>query len=124
MGRTEKRRGSRPLEIRDWPFGSRGRRLLLEAVLLGEEPEDGWRKVDLERAAGVERGGVDRLLEGASSLRLLRWDGRRWRRSTPSPHLAVPLTELVALSRRLPAEPAAPLPRRTYTRRGASDPKP
>lgn len=120
MGRTEKRRGARPLEIRDWPFGSRGRRLLLEAVLLDPEPEGGWRKVELERAAAVERGGVDRLLEGASSLDLVRWDGGRWRRTSPPPPLAGPLEELVALSRLLPAAPAAPLPRRAYARRPSS----
>lgn len=120
MGRTEKRRGARPLEIRDWPFGSRGRRLLLEAVLLGDEPADGWRKVDLERAADVERGGVDRLVEGASSLDLLSWDaaGRRWRRGQPPPRVSGPLEELVALSRELPEAPIASLPHRPYTRPG------
>ena len=117
MGRTEKRRGARPLEIRDWPFGSRGRRLLLEAVLLGDEPGAGWRKVDLEHAAEVERGGADRLIEGASSLDLLRWDGSRWRRGEPPPRVAGPLEQLAQLTRELPAEPAAPLPRRPYTRR-------
>ena len=118
MGRTEKPRGARRLEIRDWPFGSRGRRLLLQAVLLGDEPEAGWRKVDLERAAGVERGGADRLIEGASSLGLLRWDGRRWRRGTPPPRVSGPLEDLVALSRELPDDPIAPRPRRPYSRRG------
>jgi hypothetical protein len=118
MGRTEKRRGARPLEIRDWPFGSRGRRLLLEAVLLGEEPDGGWRKVELERAAAVERGGADRLLEGATSLGLLHPVAGRWRRGEPSPRVAGPLEELVELSRNLPSEPVAPLPRRPYTRRG------
>ncbi len=117
MGRTEKPRGARPLELRDWPFGSRGRRLLLEAVLLGDEPEGGWRKVELERAAAVERGGADRLLAGAGSLGLLRWDGRRWRRADPPPPLSAPLRELVALSRELPAAPPAPLRRRPYRRR-------
>lgn len=118
MGRTEKRRGARPLEIRDWPFGSRGRRLLLEAVLLGDEPGGGWRKVELERAIGVERGGADRLLGGASALGLLSWNGRRWRRADPPPPLSGPLQELVALSRELPAAPPAPLPRRPYSYRG------
>lgn len=118
MDRTEKRRGARPLEIRDWLFGSRGRRLLLEAVLLDDEPSAGWRKVDLERAAAVERGGADRLLAGASSLGLLRWDGRRWRRGEPPPPLSGPLEQLVALSRELPAAPPAPLQRRPYRRRG------
>ena len=119
MGRTEKRRGARPLEIRDWPFGSRGRRLLLEAVLLGDEPAAGWRKVDLEAAAAVERGGADRLIEGASSLGLLRWDAEasRWHRGEPPPRVSGPLEELVALSRELPEEPISPLPKRAYTRR-------
>ncbi|MFN8151474.1 MAG: hypothetical protein U0R24_10180 [Solirubrobacterales bacterium] len=116
MGRTEKRRGSRTLEIRDWPFGSRGRRLFLGAVLLEAPPEDGWTKADLERAAGVERGGVDRLLDGAASLDLLRWDGRRWHRGEPPPRVAGPLEELVAVSRELPERSIEPLPRRAYTR--------
>lgn len=117
MGRTEKRRGSRPLGTRDWPFGSRGRRLFLEAVLLGDHPDGGWRKIDLERAAQVERGGVDRLLEGAVSLRLLDRDGTRWRPGEPSPRVADPLEELVRLSRELPDASIEPLPRRRYERR-------
>lgn len=117
MDRTEKLRGSRTLRTRDWPFGSRGRRLFLEAVLLGDPPEDGWRKSDLERAAEVERGGVDRLLEGAVSLRLLGRDGARWRPGQPSPRLADPLEELVRLSRDLPDAAIEPLPRRRYERR-------
>jgi hypothetical protein len=116
MARTEKLRGSRPLRTRDWPFGSRGRRLFLEAVLLGDPPEDGWRKSDLERAAEVERGGVDRLLEGAVSLDLLGADGARWRPGSPSPRVADPLEELVRLSRDLPDAPISPLPRRPYRR--------
>ena len=116
MARTEKLRGSRPLRTRDWPFGSRGRRLFLEAVLLDDPPADGWRKSDLERAAQVERGGVDRLLEGAVSLELLRPYESRWRPGAPSPRVADPLEELVRLSRDLPDAPIDPLPRRTYRR--------
>lgn len=86
-------------------------------MLLGDEPTAGWRKVELERAAAVERGGADRLLAGASSLGLLRWDGRRWRRADPSPPLSGPLEELVRLSRELPATPPTPLERRPYRRR-------
>jgi len=56
MARTEKLRGSRPLRTRDWPFGSRGRQLFLEAVLLDDPPAGGWRKSDLERAAQVLSG--------------------------------------------------------------------
>lgn len=117
MGRTEKLRGSRPLQIRDWPFGSRGRRLFLEAVLLDDPPEGGWRKVQLERAAGVERGGADRLLEGAGSLGLLRMQGGRWLRGDPEPALTGPLEQLVAMSRELPDTAIEPLPKRDYTRR-------
>lgn len=116
MGRTEKLRGSRPLRTRDWPFGSRGRRLFLEAVLLGDPPQGGWRKSDLERAAEVERGGVDRLLEGAVSLHLLDRDGGRWRPGVPSPRVAAPLEQLVELSRELPDAAIEPLPRRPYRR--------
>lgn len=118
MARTEKPRGARSLQIRDWPFGSRGRRLFLEAVLLGTTPADGWRKIDLERAAGVERGGADRLLEGARSLSLLQWDGRRWQPGSPAPQLADPLEQLVTLSRDLPDGAIASLPKRSYARRG------
>lgn len=117
MDRTEKRRGSRSIQIRDWPFGSRGRRLFLEAVLLGDPPRGGWRKVDLERAAGVERGGADRLLEGAASLDLVRAENGRWRPGSPPPLLAGPLEELLTLSRELPDGPIRPLPRRSYGRR-------
>ena len=120
MGRTEKSRGSRSIQIRDWPFGSRGRRLFLEAVLLGDPPHGGWRKSELERAAGVERGGADRLLEGAASLGLVRAESGRWLPGSPPPPLAGPLEQLVALSRELPADPIAPLPRRPYGERGRS----
>jgi hypothetical protein len=119
MARTEKLRGSRPVQIRDWPFGSRGRRLFLEAVLLGDAPEDGWRKSDLERAADVERGGADRLLEGASSLGLVRHDGGRWHPGFPPPRVAGPLELLVAASRDLPDDAIRPLPKRPYGRRNS-----
>lgn len=116
MGRTEKQRGSRSIQIRDWPFGSRGRRLFLEAVLLGDPPPGGWRKADLERAAEVERGGADRLLEGAASLDLVRPADGRWCPGSPPPPLAGPLEQLLALSRDLPDSPIRPLPRRPYRR--------
>lgn len=114
MGRTEKPRGPQLLRIRDWPFGSRGRRLFLEAVLLDDPPGGGWRKVDLERAAGLERGGADRFIAGALTLELLRLDGTRWRRGEPPPELAGPLERLVRLSRRLPDELPRELPKRAY----------
>jgi hypothetical protein len=117
MDRTEKLRGARSLQIRDWPFGSRGRRLFLEAVLLDDPPPGGWRKADLERAAGVERGGADRLLEGAASLDLIRHAGSRWQPGSPPPRVAGPLERLVALSRELPDGPIEPLPRRPYRAR-------
>jgi len=85
--------------------------------MLGDPPADGWRKVDLERAAGVERGGADRLLEGARSLELIDWADGRWHRGEPRPALADPLERLVALSRELPDVAIAPLPRRGYMRR-------
>ena len=117
VDRTEKRRGSRALAVRDWPFGSRGRRLFLEAVLLEAPPPDGWRKTDLERAAGVERGGADRLLDGAVALGLLEPVAGRWDRGRSSPALEESLAALVAASRELPDAAIAPLPRRPYARR-------
>jgi hypothetical protein len=116
MDRTEKRRGSRSIQIRDWPFGSRGRRLFLEAVLLDDPPASGWRKSDLERAAEVERGGADRLLEGATSLELVRLEDGRWLPGSPPPRVARPLEQLVTLSRELPDAAIEPLPRRPYGR--------
>src|SRR6266498_1285326 len=105
MPRTENSRGSRRLHARDWPFGSQGRRLFLEAVLLEAPPERGWRKSELEDAASVEHGGVDRLLSGAQTLDLVRWDGRNWHRRDPQPPVAGPLELLVKLARELPDEP-------------------
>lgn len=116
MSRTEKLRGSRQLRTRDWPFGSRGRRLFLEEVLLEDPPAGGWRKVELERAAGVERGGADRLLEGAASLSLLVPGRGRWHPGEPAPALAGPLEQLVRLSRELPEDAISPLPKRAYRR--------
>lgn len=117
MSRTEKARGSRALQVRDWPFGSRGRRLFLEAVLLDPAPAGGWSKAELERAAEVERGGVDRLLAGGRALGLVRWDGRQWHRGDPPPGVADPLEELVRLSRELPEESIAAVPKRPYRTR-------
>ena len=117
VARTEKRRGSRPLSIRDWPFGSRGRRLFLEAVLLEVPPAAGWTKSDLERAASVERGGADRLIDGAVALDLLERVEGRWSPGRPSPELASPLGDLVRLSRGLADASIEPLPRRPYARR-------
>ena len=116
IARTEKRRGSRPLAVRDWPFGSRGRRLFLEAVLLEVPPRGGWTKAELERAASVERGGADRLIEGAAALGLLAQVEGRWSRGEPPPELVDPLAELVRLSAALPDEAIAVLPRRPYRR--------
>ena len=117
IARTEKRRGSRPLSLRDWPFGSRGRRLFLEAVLLEVPPAAGWTKSDLERAAAVERGGADRLIDGAAALGLLVPRDGRWDRGQTPPDLAGPLATLVRLSRELPEASIEPQPRRPYVRR-------
>lgn len=117
VARTEKRRGSRPLSVRDWPFGSRGRRLFLDTVLLEVPPAAGWTKSDLERAASVERGGADRLIDGAAAIGLLAPRDGRWDRAETPPELIAALATLVRLSRELPDASIEPLPRRPYRRR-------
>ena len=119
MGRTEKARGSRALSIRDWPFGSRGRRLFLEALLLDAPPPEGWRKSELEAQVEVERGGVDRLLAGAAAVGLVEIDGHRWLPVQPAPTIAVPLSELTQSAGQLSEQSIAPLPKRSYKRRVA-----
>jgi hypothetical protein len=69
------KRGAKPLSARDWLFGSRPRRLALEALLA--EPGRRWSKAALARAAGVDpRGGIDEHVVGFATIGLLvREDG-------------------------------------------------
>lgn len=72
------KRGAKALTARDWIFGSRPRRLALRFVLEGPQPEQGWTKADIARAAGLSpKGGVDEHVQGLLALRLLtKCDGR------------------------------------------------
>lgn len=94
------RRGAKPLADRDWVFGSRPKRQLLEGVLLGRAPRDSWTRRELAALAGVvANGGVDEHLDGLVRLRLLEPNGARlWRLAQPRPPLATALKKvLVAL---------------------------
>jgi hypothetical protein len=117
MVRTEKGRGPKEVRLPDWTFGSNGRRLFLEAVLLGQAPESGWSKSELEHLAAVERGGLDRLLAGAKAIGLVRYEGARWRPSEPLPPLATPLKELLEITRRLPDREIPTIAKRPYKKR-------
>lgn len=88
--------GPHPLSLADWPFGSAARRGLLETVLLTREPDAGWTTVDLERLAGVGRGGLRHALDGATAWGLVRRDADgRWRRPEDESALAAPLRSLL-----------------------------
>lgn len=108
----------RELHLRDWPFGAVGRRLLLEALLLDDQPSEGWTKSALETRAEVKAGGLDEVLAGALKLRLIEQRSGRWHRPSSLPPIAKPLKALVAATVQVPDEPIPPLPRRPYRRGG------
>lgn len=107
-------RGARELHLCDWPFGAVGRRLLLEALLVGRQPKEGWTKTALESRAEVGAGGLDDVLAGALQLRLIEQRDGRWHRSTKLPAIAMPLKALVVAAANVPDKPIEPLPRRAY----------
>jgi hypothetical protein len=109
--------GPRSLHLPDWPFGAVGRRLLLEALLIDQQPANGWSKGDLEARVNVGNGGLDEVLAGALQLKLIEVGKGRWHRAPKLPPIAGPLTELVRATRRIPDELIQPLPRRPYRRR-------
>jgi hypothetical protein len=109
----------REVRLPDWPFGAVGRRLLLEALLLDNQPPKGWTKGALETRADVTAGGLDEVLAGALQLRLIEQRNGRWYRSSPLPPIAKPLKALVQATSEVPDQRIAPFPRRSY-RRGAS----
>jgi DNA-binding transcriptional ArsR family regulator len=91
-----KARGPHPLSLADWPFGSAARRGLLATVLLQPVPAAGWSTRELERSAGVERGGLRHALDGARAWGLVaRDDAGRWHRPARESELAAPLRELL-----------------------------
>lgn len=91
-------RGPHPLSLADWPFGSAARRGLLATVLLRPAPASGWSTRELERSAGVARGGLRHALAGAQAWGLVaRDDAGRWHRPTRESDLANPLRELLVV---------------------------
>ncbi len=111
-------RGKRELHVRDWPFGAVGRRLLLEALLIDEQPDEGWTMGQLEARAGVGNGGLNAVLPGAVALELLRLaEDAHWHVPSELPPIAKPLRKLVVSATDLADEPIVPLVKREYRRR-------
>lgn len=106
--------GAQPVSDRDWVFGSRPRRLLLEGTLKGRAPKTGWSKTELAVIAGVsEHGGVDEHVDGLVAIGLLKRSGRRLAPVSPRPPLASALSSVVRELRHVPdaryrGSPAAP----------------
>ncbi|MGH3070800.1 MAG: hypothetical protein ACRDNB_00855 [Gaiellaceae bacterium] len=90
-----------PARLRDWVFGSTGKRKLLSALIA--EPDRRWSKQALADAAGVHRkGGVDGHVLALRQLGLLRRRrGGRWAFVGDS-ELVEPLRRLLEVLERLP----------------------
>lgn len=87
-------RGRKALSDRDWLFGSRPRRLALEALFAA--PGQQWSKAALARAAEVSpHGGIDEHVEGLTRIGLLERDGRGYRLAEPLPPYAASLGALL-----------------------------
>lgn len=90
--------GSKPLSTRDWIFGSRPRRLLLERAIAGRSPRDGWNKTELAALAEVTpNGGVDEHVAGLVAVGLLDGQEGRWCVPAPRPPLAGAVARVVGL---------------------------
>lgn len=111
---ASRQRGKRPVHLRDWPFGAVGRRLLLEALLLDKQPDDGWTRKELETRVSVTNGGLDDLLAGAVDLGLADTSTGRIRPASGAPDLIDALARALRAAQDLPDRPARPLPRRPY----------
>lgn len=103
MSDVSRHRGSQRLSDRDWMFGSRPRRRLLEATLLTPPPRAGWTRRQLAELAGVvANGGVDEHLGGLERLGLLKPQQGAppvWHPVRPRPELGSAVRRvLVALS--------------------------
>lgn len=101
-----RRRGAKVLTPRDWLFGSRPRRIALEA-LLAEGPGESWSKARLARAAGVSpHGGIDEHVAGFLDIGLLERRGGGYGLADPPPPYLDSLTKLLRELRRLPDDAA------------------
>jgi hypothetical protein len=93
-------RGRKALTDRDWLFGSRPRRLALEALFAAPDRE--WSKAALARAAGVSaHGGIDEHVTGFTRIGLLVRDGDVFRLANPLPSYAASLARLLEELERL-----------------------
>lgn len=96
------RRGAKPLTQRDWLFGSRPRRMALEALLAGE-PDARWSKAALARAAGVSpHGGIDEHVDGFLRIGLLERRDGGFALADPAPPYLASLGALLASLGQLP----------------------
>jgi hypothetical protein len=74
------------------------RRLALRALLLEDQPDDGWSTRALERAAGVERRGLHNVLRGALAWGLIELnDHGKWQVLEHEPSIADPLRKLLVV---------------------------
>lgn len=91
------------LTSRDWIFGSRPRRLVLDFVLSNDPGEEGWTKAALADKAGVHRkGGVDEHVRGLVALDLLdEREGRFWP-ADPDGGLAEHLRRVLSVLEKVP----------------------
>jgi hypothetical protein len=106
-------RGAREVRLCDWPFGGVGRRLLLKALLIDEQPDSGWTVGELEARAAVKNGGLRTVLPGAIELGLVALDDDgRWRVPKKLPAIATPLRRLTVAAAELGDEPIPPVERR------------
>lgn len=104
-----RKRGAKAVSDRDWLFGSRPRRQLLEGLLLGQGPHGPWGRAELAEFAGVvANGGVDEHLQGLARLGLIFHDGqvrRRWHPVDPPAPLAEALVGVLTALRAVPDAP-------------------
>jgi hypothetical protein len=86
----------------DWLLGGRGKRRLLEALLLSEQPAAGWTRTQLARASGQHaKARMDLYVGPLLRVGLLVEDAGRYRLA-PDSALAQPLRDLLALLHELP----------------------
>lgn len=109
MSDGPRRRGAKALSDRDWIFGSRPRRRLLEAVVAPRPPKDGWTRPQLANKAGVvANGGADAQIDGLVRLGLLELSGeeqRTWTATKPRTDLAKALRRVLTLLSDSPDDP-------------------
>jgi hypothetical protein len=89
-------RGAKELTSRDWIFGSRPRRLVLQFVLANKPGPEGWTKTALAAQAEVHpKGGIDEHVRGLVALELLHESHGRYWPVQPSPALGRKLQGLL-----------------------------